>query len=267
MRKFILGLLLATTAATPAMAQSTPAERKAEREKARAERADRPAARADRSEARPERGERIEQRRVQAPERNVAPRQVERPAVAQRDRRAEQRAIPQRERSTVEQRREARDGVANWRQEQRDQLRQSRADRPDRAVDRMPRPRVRPPASARPNVPAPAPRAVSRVAGPQWRSSWHNDRRHDWRDHRRRYGSLFRLGFYFDPFGWNYQRYGRGWRLWPSYYQSSYWLNDPSMYRLPYAPHPYKWVRYWDDALLVDTYSGQVVDVVHDFFW
>ena len=30
---------------------------------------------------------------------------------------------------------------------------------------------------------------------------------------------------------------------------------------------PYRWVRYYDDVLLVDIYSGEVVDVIHDFFW
>ncbi|WP_409574764.1 RcnB family protein [Sphingopyxis sp. PET50] len=29
----------------------------------------------------------------------------------------------------------------------------------------------------------------------------------------------------------------------------------------------YRWVRYYNDALLVDTYSGEVVDVIYDFFW
>jgi hypothetical protein len=26
-------------------------------------------------------------------------------------------------------------------------------------------------------------------------------------------------------------------------------------------------VRYWDDAILVDRWSGEVVDVIHNFFW
>jgi len=26
-------------------------------------------------------------------------------------------------------------------------------------------------------------------------------------------------------------------------------------------------VRYYDDVLLIDTYTGQVVDVIYDFFW
>jgi Ni/Co efflux regulator RcnB len=39
------------------------------------------------------------------------------------------------------------------------------------------------------------------------------------------------------------------------------------MYRLPYAPAGYVWIRYWNDALLVDTWSGQVVDMIPNFFW
>ena len=30
---------------------------------------------------------------------------------------------------------------------------------------------------------------------------------------------------------------------------------------------PYRWVRYYDDAVLVDIYSGEVVDVINNFFW
>jgi hypothetical protein len=46
-----------------------------------------------------------------------------------------------------------------------------------------------------------------------------------------------------------------------------YWINDPFYYRLPPAYGPYRWVRYYNDALLVDVRSGYVVDVIHDIFW
>ena len=100
-----------------------------------------------------------------------------------------------------------------------------------------------------------------------WRHDWRSDRRYDWRDHRRRHRSLFHFGFYSDPFGWGYRPYSIGWRLWPSYYRSSFWLNNPWSYRLPHAPPGYRWIRYYDDALLVDTWDGTVVDVIRDFFW
>ena len=58
-----------------------------------------------------------------------------------------------------------------------------------------------------------------------------------------------------------------GWRLWPNYYRNSFWLNDPWRYRLPPAYGPYRWIRYFNDALLVNIYTGQVVDVEYNFFW
>ena len=100
-----------------------------------------------------------------------------------------------------------------------------------------------------------------------WRGDWRSDRRYDWRSHRRRYSSLFNFGYYRDPFGWGYQPFSIGWRMWPSYYSANYWLNDPWQYRLPYAPPGYRWIRYYDDAILVDTWDGQVVDVIRNFFW
>lgn len=96
---------------------------------------------------------------------------------------------------------------------------------------------------------------------------WRNDHRYDWRRWRDRNRSIFRLGFYYDPFGWSYRRWSIGSFLYPSYYGSNFWLDDPWRYRLPPAYGPYRWVRYWDDALLVNTYTGQVVDVIHNFFW
>lgn len=100
----------------------------------------------------------------------------------------------------------------------------------------------------------------------RWNGNWRNDRRYNWQDRRRHHRSLFRLGLYFDPFGWGYQRYSIGWRLWPNYYGRNYWFN-PVQFGLPYAPPGYQWVRYYNDALLVDTWSGQVVDVIYSFFW
>jgi len=255
MRGLVLALLIGTTAATPALAQFAPEQRRGQREQARLERA--------------ERLERAAQRRAQAGESDLAPvdeQQPSRPAIDRAIERGRASTAAEQPRPRLDQRRGGSpDSVANWRREQREQM---RAGRPGELGERLARRRVTPPAEARPDRPAPAPRTAARRSGwPRWQSSWHDDRRYNWRDHRRRYGSLYRLGYYFDPFGWGYRRYGIGWRLWPSYYGSSYWLSDPFMYRLPYAPSPYKWVRYWDDALLVDTFTGEVVDVAHDFFW
>lgn len=106
-----------------------------------------------------------------------------------------------------------------------------------------------------------------RDGGRRWDGQWRSDRRYDWRSHRDRHRSLFRFGSYYDPYGYGYRRFSIGFSLFPSYYRSSYWLNDPWQYRLPPAYGPYRWVRYWDDALLVNIYTGQVVDVERNFFW
>ena len=112
-------------------------------------------------------------------------------------------------------------------------------------------------------------RSRSRYSGNdrRWNNHWRGDRNYDWRNHRNRHRSIFRLGNYWDPYGSRYRRFSIGFSLFPSYYQSNFWLNDPWQYRLPPAYGPYRWVRYYNDALLVDIYTGQVVDVEYNVFW
>lgn len=100
------------------------------------------------------------------------------------------------------------------------------------------------------------------------RNGWRNDRRYDWFRWRAANRGLFQLDRYYAPYsGYQYRRPGIGLRLSQSFYSNRYWINDPWRYRLPAVYGPYRWVRYYDDVLLVDIYSGQVVDVIHDFFW
>lgn len=101
----------------------------------------------------------------------------------------------------------------------------------------------------------------------QWSNRWRNDDRYDWRRYRDRHHSIFQIGFYYDPFGYSYNRFGIGSYMYPGYYQSNYWINDPWQYRLPAAYGPYRWVRYHNDALMIDTWTGEVVDVIYGFFW
>ncbi|MEA3058655.1 MAG: hypothetical protein QOE50_67 [Sphingomonadales bacterium] len=105
-----------------------------------------------------------------------------------------------------------------------------------------------------------------RWANGGWNRDWRNDRRYDWRGYRNSHRSIFRIGIYYDPFGYNYRPFDIGYRLYPAYLGQQYWI-DPAMYQLPYPPPGTTWVRYWNDAVLVDMYSGEVVDVIRDFFW
>ena len=306
MRNLFLSILLATTAAVatpPALAQSTDREERAkEREERTKEREERqskrseareerqskstkaaeeakptqPAAREERGQVREDRSK-AREKRVQVREEGVQQRaggstEERRRPVLRPDRSAiidqqeERREIMDQRRQTAGQREQAQ----QQRQESRDRLDQQRQESRERFAERVrQRQTIPPPSGARPDRPAPPPPVVeSSRPSPTWNTNhWRRDNRHDWRRWRDRNRSLFRLGFYFDPFGWNYRRWGVGWRLWPAYYNEYYWLDDPWTYRLPYAPWPYKWVRYYHDALLVNVFTGQVVDVEYDFFW
>ncbi|MBB5733465.1 hypothetical protein FHS61_002500 [Altererythrobacter atlanticus] len=101
-----------------------------------------------------------------------------------------------------------------------------------------------------------------------WDRRWRNNNRYDWQRYRRANRSVFSLGFYYSPYrNYSYRRLGTGFRLDSLFYSSRYWINDPWRYRLPAVYGPYRWVRYYDDVLLVDIYDGRVVDVIYDFFW
>lgn len=100
------------------------------------------------------------------------------------------------------------------------------------------------------------------------RNHWRNDRRYDWYRYRAANRSIFSPGRYYAPYrNYSYSRISIGFRLGRLFYSNRYWINDPWRYRLPDVYGPYRWVRYYDDAILVDIYSGEVVDVIHDFFW
>lgn len=100
------------------------------------------------------------------------------------------------------------------------------------------------------------------------RNHWRRDHRYDWQSYRDRHRSIYRTGRYYVPYhGYSYRRLSIGFGLSPLFYSSRYWIDDPWYYRLPPVYGPYRWVRYFDDALLVNIHSGEVVDVIHDFFW
>lgn len=103
----------------------------------------------------------------------------------------------------------------------------------------------------------------------RWDNDWRQDRRYDWRSYRSRYSDRYRMGRYYAPRGWSYgyRSFSTGIFLNSLLFANNYWINDPWSYRLPPAYGTLRWVRYYDDALLVDIRDGYVVDVIHDFFW
>lgn len=100
------------------------------------------------------------------------------------------------------------------------------------------------------------------------RNDWRRDHRYNWQNYRNSHRSIYRIGRYHSPYhNHAYRRLGIGFFLGSVFYGNQYWISDPWSYRLPAVYGPYRWVRYYDDVLLVDTYTGEVVDVIYDFFW
>jgi hypothetical protein len=269
MRKALVGLMIAATAMTPITTASAQGrggdgdDRRVERQERRTERAEQ---REERSQARVERREQRQAQprfQPQARERNFQPQQRQQ-QVQQRE-----RFQPQvRERSYQPQR-----------QAQQDRYRGSRE-----FVQRDDRSRTR--TYDRSDNRRPSWGGVNRSANRSgtwsgrtynwnrngrtysWNQDWRRDRRYDWYSYRNYNRSLYNLGRYYAPYrGYDYQRFSIGFFLEPLFYSSNYWLGNPGYYRLPPAYPGTQWVRYYDDVLLVDVYSGEVIDVIYDFFW
>jgi hypothetical protein len=102
----------------------------------------------------------------------------------------------------------------------------------------------------------------------QWNRGWRNNNRYDWQRYRSSNRNIYHLRPYYAPYrGYSYRRLGIGFYLDPLFFGQDYWIGNPGYYRLPAVYGPYRWVRYYDDALLVNVYTGEVADVIYDFFW
>lgn len=267
MRKALIGLIMAATVMTPIAAEAQNRDR-----------GERGRARAERSEARGE-------RRVERAERRVERQEVRQEARVQRQETRQQAQIQRRQQpvEVVQRRSDRRSGASRpgsaypqawqgnpndprrdhyerlerqnqWRygtREQRQEIRQERrGDRRDWRDDRR------------------DDRRDWRNDRRGWNHGWRNDNRYDWQNWRFRNRNVFRGSRYFSPYrNHRYSRFSIGLLLEPLFYSQRYWIGDPWQYRLPAAPYGAQWVRYYNDVLLVDTYTGEVIDVIYDFFW
>jgi Ni/Co efflux regulator RcnB len=83
-----------------------------------------------------------------------------------------------------------------------------------------------------------------------------------WRSQQRYRGGLYRPPSGFYSRSWVFgDILPRGW------YGPQYYIGDWYDYGLPIPPVGYEWTRIGDDAVLVDTFSGRIVQVVPDLFW
>ncbi len=77
----------------------------------------------------------------------------------------------------------------------------------------------------------------------------------------------FHAGAYRQPYGYYVRSWAFGDILPPAWYVQNYWLDDFLDFGLPYPPPGAEWVRVGADALLIDRYSGRILQVVRGMFW
>ena len=87
----------------------------------------------------------------------------------------------------------------------------------------------------------------------------------DWRRYRDQRRDLYARGNWNAPF--RYQQFRPGARIAPSFYDGRFVIGDPWRYHLPPARAYTRWVRHYNDVLLVDYRRGYVVDVIRGFFY
>ncbi len=69
------------------------------------------------------------------------------------------------------------------------------------------------------------------------------------------------------PHGYGYYRWGIGMRLPPVFLVPPYFYAGWAPLGLQPPPPGCQWVRYGPDLLLVNVYTGQVIDVAYGVFW
>lgn len=158
------------------------------------------------------------------------------------------------------------------------------------------------PAPAAQNTPAPAPAAAATAPNNDRRAQGNDNRGNDRRDfgnnnNNRNFGnnnnrgptfgnnnrgarqdfSAFHRNFtaprrfhtvtYRRPSGWYSHRWTFGEMLPSLFWAPQYWLNDYDYYGLAPPPPGTVWVRDGDDALLIDRYTGEIIQVDYSVFF
>lgn len=91
------------------------------------------------------------------------------------------------------------------------------------------------------------------------------ERREDWQDYRRDHREVYARGNWRAPF--RYTAWNNGAQLRRDYYAPRYYINDWQRYRLAAPGRDLRWVRHYNDVLLVNIRTGRVVQVNRGFFW
>lgn len=129
-----------------------------------------------------------------------------------------------------------------------------------------PRPGPGPAREMRQGEPHPGPSGYQRVAEPRgWNTRPATVDRGAYQ-HNFQAARSFRVGPYHRPPGWRAHQWGFGEILPRAYWSSQYLLADYWLFALEVPPVGYEWVRVGNDALLVSTGNGEVLQVEYGVF-
>lgn len=94
-------------------------------------------------------------------------------------------------------------------------------------------------------------------------------RQFDPRDYHHNYQAerRYRWNQYQRPRGWYERRWVFGEYMPAFFWARNYWIGDYWMFGLAIPPYGCEWVRYGNDALLIDTDSGEILQVVYGIFY
>ncbi len=101
---------------------------------------------------------------------------------------------------------------------------------------------------------------------PQW-NQYHrnfNPRPYQWNQYA---DHSYRWQPYQPPRGWHNRRWYYGERLPAPYWTRNYWLGNYWSFGLVDPPYGYVWVRYGNDALLINIITGQILGSVYWLFY
>lgn len=114
--------------------------------------------------------------------------------------------------------------------------------------------------------PHPGPRGYQRVTEPQGWDARAKTVDRDAYQHNFQAARSFRVGPYHRPAGWSGRHWGYGDRLPRALWAAPYILADYWLFALEVPPAGYEWVRAGNDALLVDTSTGEVLQAEYGVF-
>ncbi|HLW24553.1 MAG TPA: RcnB family protein [Steroidobacteraceae bacterium] len=110
------------------------------------------------------------------------------------------------------------------------------------------------------------PRGYQRVTEPHgWDQRPSNFDRGAYR-HNYQASRAYRVGPYHRPEGWRPHRWVYGEFLPRAYWAPSYLIGDYWLFSLEVPPAGYEWVREGNDALLIDTTTGEILQVEYGVF-